>query len=278
MANLADDANNQPSLAQLHRDIRALKAAVAFLRSSRDLVGRATVDVGKNLIIKGVLRVVGGLDLTGTLSMKTTDGTELFRMGDMTFGRGIAMTRDNGSEAIVLRKPFSNGDQQQWVMYDQNGAAVIAENPLTGGLSRPYLEHPFQPVSDTSGTAITCGPYGLERTTSATGWTTLFAWDGKRQNGFLDLKIAAVCSDGTTAGEMQVVNLDTMVPLPGYVLAPWLATIPAGTTTLTLFDPTPDQVDTAGVGVGAQLRLGLQVRRTSGSGSITVAVPQAIGG
>jgi hypothetical protein len=267
-----------PGVDGLFERVKQLENDVRFLRSSRNLVGRATVESGKSLLVKGLLSVVGRLDLTGTLSMKTTDGTELFRMGDMTFGRGIAMTRDDGSDAFVLRKPFSDGDQQQWVLYDMNGASVIAENPLTGGLSRPYLEHPFQPVAATSGTAVTCGPYGYERTTSSTSFETLFAWDGKRQNGFLDLKIAAVCSDGSTAGEMQVVNLDTMVPLPGYVLAPWLATIPAGTTTLTLFDPTPDQVDTAGVGVGAQLRLGLQVRRTAGSGSITVAVPQAIGG
>jgi hypothetical protein len=267
-----------PGLSDLKRRLRKLEADVRFLRSSRDLIGRASVDAGKNLIIRGALRVVGALDLTGTMSMKSAAGDELVRMGDMPFGRGFELKRDNGIQAYVLAKPFTEDDQQTFHLIDQFGADLFSESPLTGGIYRPHLEHPFEPISATSGTAVLCGPYGFERTTSSATFETLFMHDGKRQNGFIDLKIAAKCSDGTTAGVVQLVDLATGLPLPGFFLPSWLAVIPAGTTSMTVFDPSPDQALIAGFAVGAPMRLGLQARRTAGAGSITVSIAQSIGG
>lgn len=283
MADLADDATAQRSPRGIWRRLNDLEAAVAFLRSSRDLVGRATVEVGKSLIIKGTLLVIGKLDVTGTVSMKSEDGEELFRLGDMEFGRGVEMKRDNGILAFVLSKVFEVSAQQTWSLRDQRGEQVVAENGLGPGLLQPFLEYPFQPVAAASGTAApTCGPWGWERTTSSGSWTTLFAYDGKVQNPFLDLKFAAVCSDGTTAGEVQVVDLNTGVPLAGFLLPAWVGAIPAGTTVMTLLDPDPAWILLPIWGptehVGDQMRIGLQCRRTAGAGSITVSVPQAIGG
>jgi hypothetical protein len=214
--------------------------------------------------------------------MKSVDGTELFRMGSMTYGRGVTMARDNGSIAFQLLKPFAVSTLQSWGFYDQAGQIVVAESSIGPGLFRPHLDLPFQPVAAASGSAVSCGPYGFERSMASTSWTTLFVYDGKAQNGLLDLKVAAMCSDGTTAGQVQIIDTVSGVPLSGYLLPAWVGAIPTGTTSMTVVDPTPDAVILPvygpGQAVGDQMRLGIQVRRTAGTGTITLAVPQAIGG
>lgn len=226
----------------------------------------------------GTFLVRGLLDLLGSVSMKSEDGNELFRLGDMTFGRGLEMKRDDASLAFRLAKQFSTSTKQAWSWGDKDGNTILAENAFVGGLSQPFLEHVFAPIAAASGTAVTCGPFGIERTTASPTFETLFVYDGKRQNGFLDLKIAAVCSDGTTAAEVQVVDMATGTPLAGFFLPALVLAIPTGTTTMTLFDPTPDQVSMSSFPVGSQMRLGIQARRSAGAGSITLAVAQAIGG
>lgn len=270
---------------RVNRQMRDLRRALDEQRAARRLPGSA-VEEGTDFSVRGVLRVVGSaiisgaLDLTGTLSMKSDDGAEMIRMGGMTFGRGLSFTRSDGTPAFELRKVFSNSTRETWEWRDSAGNPVIAENTIGPGLSRPLLEMPFQPYATSSGTAVSCGPYGFERTTTSGSWETLFAYDGKAQNQLIDFKFAALCSDATTEGEVQVVDLDTGTPRPGYLISPWVGTIPAGTTAMTVLDPAPDKVISLVdvVGAGGYQRLGVQVRRTTGTGSITLAVAQAIGG
>jgi hypothetical protein len=233
---------------------------------------------GSDLSVRGVLKLIGSLDLTGTMSLKSATGNELMRLGEMIFGRGLEITRDDGTVAFRFRKLFDTSTKQAWVLCDSAGHSVVEEAAFGPGLSRPYLEHPFQPVAATSGSPVTCGPHGFERTVSSGSWTTIFEYDGKAQNAFLDLKFWVICSDGSTAGELQIIDLATGTPLSGFVLPAWLQTIPAGTVTLTAFDPTPDQIILIGFPIGGTMRLGIQGRRTAGSGSITVSLAQAMGG
>lgn len=257
--------------------IDELRETVKFNASSRDRIGRATIEIGRDFLVRGILKV------TGAVSMVDADGAELLRIGDMFYGRGLEMKRANGVRAFLLAKAFENSTQQTWGFYDQSGQQVVAENSVGRGLYKPFLEYPFQPVTAASGTgAPEYGPYGWERETSSGSWTTLFAYDGKCQNGFLDFKFAAMNSDGATEGEVQVVDLDTGLPLSGFFLPAWLGEIEAGWTTMTELDPESAWIITPvfdfGVPFASQMRLGIQVRRTTGSGSITLSVPQAIGG
>lgn len=279
MANLAARVMPAKSRELLDR-IKDLERTVAFLRSSRDLVGRASVDAGKSLAVRGILRVIGALDVTGTASIRSATGAELIRLGDMDLGdRGYVFSRENGVPVLEMQRTNDTVEDQAWALYDNAGNPIVSEEVFFHGLKRPCLEHPFQPVAPAFGTALTCGPYGIERTTSSAAFETLFAYDGKRQNAFLDLKFSAHCSDGTTAAELRVVNLDTGLALPDlFQPIPWLGVVPAGTTTPWILDPAFTQGVIYELPVGATMRLGVQARRTAGTGTVTVAVASSIGG
>jgi hypothetical protein len=268
-----------PSPGWINRKFRDIDTALRELRAEKRLPGSQVAE-GTDFSVRGILRVIGALRLVGDMSLQSEEGVEIVRLGDMPFGRGMTFVREDGTEAFTFRKSFANSTHQDWSFKDRAGSGVVEENLVGAGLGKPSLEHPFQPVAASSGTAVTCGPWGWERSSTAGTFETLFAYDGKVQNPFLDFKFVAVCSDGTTSGEIQVVDLVTGIPLPGFLSsASWLGVIPLGTTTQTIIDPTPDQVTTPiGAGFGAQMRLGVQVRRTAGAGTITLAVPQAIGG
>lgn len=269
----------------LARKVEKLDRDLRELASAKRLAG-SSLGSGSSLSILGTLKVVGSalvtgsLDLTGTLSMKTTTGAEQVRLGSMLHGdRGVTMRRDNGALALEIRK-LSAGEfvGQSVVIYDSAPTSVLSTEDLFGGLRQPYLEHPFQPVAAVSGTAVTCGPYGLERTTTSAVFETLFVHDGVRQNPHLNLKVAAVCSDGTTAGELRAVNVATGVQLPAFIDAQWNGVIAAGTTTYTVYDPGALATSLNGIAVHAAMRIGIQARRTAGAGTITVAVPSSTGG
>lgn len=273
MANLA--ARLLPTSARsVGERLSNLESAVRFLASSRDRIGRATIEVGRDFLIKGLLKVVG------EVSLVSEDGEELLRMGDLGFGRGIELKRDDGSTALRFGKPFSSTDQQLLELLDRSGHAFVSQELLGPGLGRPCLQLPLQPIYPASGTPVLGGPYGIERSTTSGTFETLFAYDGRAQNLLLDFKFMATCSNGTTAGEIQIVDLDTGLPLVGFFAPPWVGVIPAGTTTMTVFDPGATAVlsTVSSVGMAGQMRLGVQVRRTAGAGTITLAVPQAMGG
>ena len=279
MGKFASAVDNADPTGWVRRELRELRKEIREMRAEKRLA-TSTVGEGGSLQVVGELAVVGEIDLTGDLSMKSGDGAEMIRMGDTAYGRGLEFMRSNGVAAFLLRKAFSTSTRETWSLLDAGGVSVVEENALGAGLGRPFLELPFQPYAATSGTAVTCGPYGFERTTSSTSWETLFAYDGKAQNYLIDFKFAAMCSDATTAAEIQVVNLDDGTPRPGYLLSSWLGAVPAGTTTMTVLDPSPDKVISrvSTVGAGGYQRLGVQVRVTAGTGTVTLAIPQAMGG
>ena len=258
----------------INREIQKLRREVESLRSERRAAA-TSIETGDIRLANGGSLIVDG----GDVVMLDVDGSEIFRIGAMEFGdRGMVIKRENGETALEVRRLSGAFGEQGLAIY-ANGTRLLETDELFGGLRRPFFEHPFQPVSATPGTAVTCGPYGLERSTTSGTFETLFVYDGKRQNPLLDLKVAALCSDGTTAGEVRIVDLATGTQLPGFLDPAWLGVIAAGTTTYTVLDPTAGQaVAASAASAMSYVRLGIQVRRTAGSGSITLAVPQSIGG
>lgn len=280
MPNLRPDMAPRDPVRDVRLQASKTRRALQYVRSTPKIVGRAALAAGESLILKGggALVIDGGTVRVIRPGQAEGDG-DLMRIGDMPYGdRGLEFTRDNGATVLSIRRKNSPDEQQSWSFYDAAGNEIVAEQQFLKGLAKPYLEHPFQPVAAASGTPVVCGPFGFERSTSSGTFETLFVHDGKRQNGFIDLKVAAVCSDGSTAGEVQVVNLADGSPLPGFTVSPWLGVIPAGTTSLTVIDPTPSQAGLYVFSVQAQMRIGVQVRVTAGTGSITLAIAQAIGG
>lgn len=242
----------------INRKFREIDAAIRELRSAKRVITNLTIP-----------------------SSDGATSNEIVEIGDMPHGdRGLRFWREDGVAALELRKTLSSASPQVWRLFDRTETPVVAENAFGRGLDRPYLEHPFQPVAATSGTAVTCGPYGLERTTSSTTFETLFAYDGKAQNMFLDFKFAVICSDATTAGQVQVIDLDTATARPGFALPPWLGAIPTGTTSHLILNPLAGEVLSmvGDVGAGGYQRLGVQARRTAGAGTIALSVVQSVGG
>lgn len=263
----------------INRKFQAVKEEIEALRSERRAAATTIAD-GGSMIVRGLLQIAGSLDLTGTLLMRSEAGNDVVRMGEMPHGDiGLEFSREDGTAAFSMSKPFGPGSPQMWSLYDRDGQRVVSENDLGPGLRRPFLEHPLQPVATTTGTAVTCGPYGWERTTDSATWETLYAYDGRAQNPWIDLKFAAFCSDGTTAGEIRVLNVETGTALPGFLEPSWVGLVPAGTTSYLIVDPPNTRMVMPEVDdFGAYIRLGVQVRVTAGTGSITLAVPQSIGG
>lgn len=245
----------------INRKFRELERMIEGLRSERRAAS-TSVDTGS-------FRV-------------TANGEEVFRIGDMEFGdRGLIARRQDGSVAFAVKRLSADTFVGQSVaIYDGSEIQVLSTDAILGGLRAPYFEIPFQPYSATPGTSITCGPYGFERTTTSGTFETVFVYDGKRQNVFLDAKVAARASDATTTGEVRIVDLATGTPLPDFFGGPsWVGTIPASSTSYLVLDPGASQAVTASTGgFGSYMRLGVQARRTAGAGTLTIAVPSALGG
>jgi len=264
-----DNRGLDRSVHAIPREIKEIWKAINALRSERRTASTTIGDGG--------LRIDGG-----DLVMLSEDGDEVFRIGPMQLGdRGLVVRHDDGTVAIEMRRlSGANFVSHAVAIRDHLGISAVETDGLFGGARAPFLEHPFQPVAATTGTPVTCGPYGWERTTSAGTWETLFVYDGKRQNPFLDVKLAALCSDATTAAEVRLVNLADGQPLPDFNNpTAWMGVVPAGTTAYAVLDPGPAQAVVGEVGAAhTYIRLGIQARRTAGTGSITLAVPQSIGG
>jgi len=155
------------------------------------------------------------------------------------------------------------------------GDGYVSTSNSGEGLGTPWLALPMQPVG-AAGTALTCGPYGFERATTSAAFETLFRHESIRQNVLWRPRLVVRCSDGTTTGEVQAVDLDTGLPLHVFAGTAWLAAVPAGVVADTALGPGVSLV--APVAWGQPMRLGIQGRRVSGVGTMTLSVVQSIGG
>lgn len=131
---------------------------------------------------------------------------------------------------------------------------------------------PFQPIAAASDTVVECGPRGFERESTSTAWETLFVHDGQRSGRVLTLRLYVMASDGSTAGQVQVVDESGGEVLPDHAGVTWAGAIATGTTTLTLISA---QIGLTRWKTGVPMRVGIQVKRTAGAGTLRLAVGAA---
>lgn len=261
------------STQRLDREIKALKRAVEALRSERRAA--ATTLTNGDLIIRGGGKlVVDG----GDFLLLDTDGSTVFRLGPQTYGdRGVTIFREDGTPALAVRKPFANSTQATLVVFDRVGNRVLSEATFGDGHEEPYLPIPIQPASSTTGTTPTCGPHGWERTTESATFESLFRSQFRRENPYSRWEFALATSDTTTAAEVRVINANTGGVLIGFFQPAWVGSYAGGSTAWQTIAP-PYGLSLGGFSYGSQAKLEVQARRTSGAGSVKVAVRLATGG
>lgn len=258
-----------------HRDLEARFRKIE--RQLRDVLAAVTrrpkfeVSAGDLTILGGNLVVDGGDFL-----LLDTDGSTVFRLGPQFFGdRGVTISREDGSQALSMSQPFSGFDGQIITIQDRFGSVLMQEAAFGTGHDAPYLPLPFHPVTAAS-TAANTGPHGLEVATTSGTFADLFRWRGIRSNPWLRFRMQVKCSDLTTAAEVQVVDVGTGTPLSPFLASPWLGSRATGSTAYVAVDPA--------VGLGApgdpgdMVELAVQVRRSAGAGTVTVALDTATGG
>lgn len=249
------------SLDDIARIIARLQEQIDSLRSERRAAS-TTIGDG-NLVIDG-----------GDVVMLDTDGSVMFRLGDQVNGdRGLFMARDDGSLAFAVRKTFAGPGAQSIEVRSREGYLLLAEEALGTGLSRPYLHLPLHPVMATP-TTLQHGPYGPEvPVTAATFTTTHRAWIVRHnQYGRFMMQIAA--SDATTSAEVQVINAGNGDVLGDFFAGPWLGTRAVGSTGYVQVDP--PRIYLPGVSED-RVSVAVQVRRSAGTGTLRVAVPESHG-
>ena len=252
-----------------NRRFQKIERMIEALRSERRAAA-TTISDGDLRLANGAQLVVDG----GDVVMLDTDGSALFRLGLQANGdRGVSVFREDGSIALAIRKAFPSSGAQSVEIRDRLGNLIVAEEALGSGMSRPFLHIPMVPVIDTA-TALPTGPYGPEvPVTAATFTTTHRAWFARHnQYGRFMVQIAA--SDATTAAEVRIINAATNTVLGDFLAGPWLGVRAAGSTTHVQVDPpriflpgAPDE----------RVSVAVQVRRTAGTGTLSVALPESHG-
>lgn len=254
---------------RINRELQKLRREIDALRSERRASATTIGDGGLRLTNGGSLVVDGGEVL-----MLDADGSVMFRLGDQVHGdRGFLMARDDGTLALAVRKAIAGPGAQGIEIRDRQGYLIYAEEALGNGPARPLLHLPFQPVAP-SPTTLQHGPHGIEvPTTSATFTTTHQAWFA-RHNQYARLMLRVAASDATTSAEIQVVDAGTGIPLGDFLSGSWLGARATGTTGYVQVDPprlflpgAPDE----------RVSIAVQVRRSAGSGTLRVALPESHG-
>lgn len=203
--------------------------------------------------------------------MYDDDGSVLFRLGAQSFGdRGVSIYRDDATLAFEVAKanPLA---VQAWRLKDSGGNEIVSESGFGSGLGRPRLPcQPF-PVS-----APTYGTYGPEVSTTSATFATLFAMQDRRQNPLWAPAFQVKCSDITTSAEVRVIDAATSSALSEFGAGAWTGARPTGSTAYAELNPA--LVVTSSIAIGGRYRFEIQARRTAGAGTVTVALPESIGG
>lgn len=241
-------------VADLERLVRELSAAPSLQNS--------TLAQGSLNIVGGSISVAGG-----SLVMTDTNGTVLFSIGPQLYGdRGVTAYRADGSPAWKIAKIFSPADtSQKFLQYDPSGQVVGGDAALSPtGFDSPHIPHTWRPIDRSDAKTTTSGTF-----------VSLFEHRGIRGNPALPISFSVLCSDGTTAGEVQVIDVASGTGLAAFFSAPWVGSIPAGTTTATIL-----QAPALGIpgSANSATLLQVQARRTAGTGTVSVAIAGSVGG
>ena len=225
--------------------------------------------------VRGILEIPGGSVLLvdgGDVVMKNTDGIEVLRLGVQQFGdRGFTLARESGAKALQVRKIFAASDPQQvFQILDREGRVIGGDAGLSPrGFDAPHMHLAFIPTDyDSSANA---------QSTSSTSFVATHEHRGFFQNPFFRPQFMVKCSAADTAGEIQIWDVLSGVYLQGFLGGGIRkATIPTGTTAYTLFELN-DSIQLNG-SMSDWMHLQIHVRRTAGTGSITVAPVRTVSG
>jgi hypothetical protein len=245
-------------VADLERLVRELTAAPSLQNTT---------------LAQGNLNVAGG-NITlngGTFSSVDTTGQALFTVGPQLYGdRGVTINRADGSAALKVAKIFDASDTVQRIqIFDSVGAVIGGDAQLSPtGFDSPHIAHAWRPMTRADAVLL---PSSVALNT----WSSLFEHRGYRGNPGLPITFSVVCSDTTTAGHLQVIDTASGSPIAAFFAAPWLGSIPAGSTAEQFITSPP--LSYPGTANTAQ-RLQIQAQRTAGTGTISVQIAQSVGG
>lgn len=241
----------------VNRKIRDLERAIQDLRSERR--APATTIGSGGLVVDG-----------GEILLLDTDGSVLFRVGQQQYGdRGVSIYRESGLPAVEVTRGADNLPQAVRIR-DSAGNEIVSEWGFGAGLARPLLAMPAYPVA----APAAYGVHGPEVTTISASFVTLWSMRTTQQNPLWNPRLMLKCSDGTTAAEVRVVKEDGSTILSDFFTGPWVGTVPTGSTAFVLRNPYLG-IDSA---YGSDVTRHVQVRRTAGTGTVSIAVPGGTGG
>ncbi len=228
-----------------------------------------TFKIGTN----GILEVNGGELI---FRSKTTNQI-IFHCGYDQFGDAIVeMFRESGVQVFGFRRDFYNDvpESQRVRLYDRFLNLIFQEGTFTPGIERPWFELPMRPAA-TAGSGQVAPIYGLhgwERLTTSATFATVFKYNGARQNAAALFKFKVYVTNADTTGEVQVVDEDTGNPLNVYFGSAWSATW----NTTTYSDILPPALVLSST-YGQSMNLGVQIRRTAGTGEARLCVTESMG-
>lgn len=214
----------------------------------RAVEGRAQIRPALDQILSGNVTVGDG----GTLAVNNLAGGAQFYVGnilpnhpDGSQQRGMIVYREDGSLALGIFTTDSHA--QHLTLYDAHGNTILAEDVITGGLARPWLDIPMYPARYSD----------FLQTTSAV-YATLWRGEVSCINPKLTVSGWFWTPPGS-AGNVQV--LASGVPI-GSPLA-----VSTGSVSQWTIGPALH-----GVSIGSPLIVEIQAELTSGAGPVYVGV------
>jgi hypothetical protein len=261
---------------KIKEELRRLHNASAFARSGLAVTGSITQTGSVTIPTDGLLLVDGG-----DVIMVNDAGAEILRLGIQELGDvGLRVRRENGSTALQMRRLFTATDELQvFQVLDRDGNVIAGDAGLsTSGFDAPHIPLTFIPTNYDSSTNA--------QSTSSGTFVATHEHRGFKQNPFFRPQFMVKCSDGTTAGEIQLYDVNGAGYLIGFFAGIRTVRVPTGTTTYTLFEFNYDGDAGAGAytdvaipgSMGAAIHLQVHARITAGAGSITVAPVRTVAG
>lgn len=198
---------------------------------------------------------------TGSLTAGTTSigGYPAVLLGPLPTGDvGLELRRQDGTLALRVGASGIGASRTDVGIYDKSGGLIFGDSAsVPDGIGRPSLSWPLLPADGADARSTTSGTF-----------VTVFNAVGRKSNAAVELRFWGSCSDGTTAGEVRLVDFSD-VPLLDLAGAAQVPTpIPAGTTSPALLVTDPCRI--AGEPYDTSLYVRVQVRRTAGAGTVTV--------